>query len=94
MAMSWELDPDWYTVGADEEIVIDDYRWPWLENKADILSGEAGCWPILVAHLCTLFGTNGRKRLVMMVMNWSLTVISSSDGCSIYQMIQLLNWHQ
>ena len=39
---TWELDPDWYTVGADEEIVIDDYRWPWLENKADILSGEAG----------------------------------------------------
>jgi hypothetical protein len=37
----WELDPDWYTE-VDGEIIIDDYRWPWLENKADILSGEAG----------------------------------------------------
>ncbi len=35
----WELDPDWY----DEETgVIEDYRWPWVENKAEILSGEAG----------------------------------------------------
>ncbi|PKO16378.1 MAG: hypothetical protein CVU39_08415 [Chloroflexi bacterium HGW-Chloroflexi-10] len=34
----WELDPDWY----DEETgVIEDYRWPWVENKAEILSGEA-----------------------------------------------------
>jgi len=35
----WELDPDWY----DEETgLIEDYRWPWAENKAEILSGEAG----------------------------------------------------
>lgn len=34
----WELDPDWYDPDTGE---IEDYRWPWLENKADILSGEA-----------------------------------------------------
>jgi hypothetical protein len=35
----WELDPDWYDPETGE---IEDYRWPWVENKADILSGEAG----------------------------------------------------
>ena len=35
----WELDPDWYDEETGE---IEDYRWPWLENKADDLSGEAG----------------------------------------------------
>jgi hypothetical protein len=34
----WELDPDWYDPETGE---IEDYRWPWAENKADILSGEA-----------------------------------------------------
>jgi hypothetical protein len=38
----WELDPDWYTIAEDGTITIEDYRWPWLENKADELSGEAG----------------------------------------------------
>jgi hypothetical protein len=38
----WELDPDWTTYDEDGNITeIEDYRWPWLENKADILSGEA-----------------------------------------------------
>lgn len=35
----WELDPDWYD---PETGIIEDYRWPWVENKKDILSGEAG----------------------------------------------------
>jgi hypothetical protein len=35
----WELDPNWYDEETGE---IEDYRWPWLENKADDLSGEAG----------------------------------------------------
>ncbi|MDX9833408.1 MAG: choice-of-anchor O protein [Anaerolineae bacterium] len=35
----WELDPDWYDEETGE---IEDYRWPWAENKAEILSGEAG----------------------------------------------------
>ncbi|MFU8771390.1 MAG: choice-of-anchor O protein [Anaerolineales bacterium] len=34
----WELDPDWYDEDTGE---ILDYRWPWLENKKDDLSGEA-----------------------------------------------------
>lgn len=34
----WELDPDWYDPVTG---VIEDYRWPWVENKIDILSGEA-----------------------------------------------------
>lgn len=34
----WELDPDWYDPVTGE---IEDYRWPWVENKIDILSGEA-----------------------------------------------------
>jgi hypothetical protein len=34
----WELDPDWYDPDTGE---IEDYRWPWVENKSDILSGEA-----------------------------------------------------
>jgi hypothetical protein len=35
----WEIDPDYY----DEEIdTITEWRWPWVENKQDILSGEAG----------------------------------------------------
>jgi hypothetical protein len=34
----WELDPDWYDPETGE---IEDYRWPWAENKAEILSGEA-----------------------------------------------------
>lgn len=34
----WELDPDWY----DEETgLIEDYRWPWVENDKEDLSGEA-----------------------------------------------------
>jgi hypothetical protein len=33
----YELDPAW----IDEDDNIVDYRWPWVENKADILSGEA-----------------------------------------------------
>jgi hypothetical protein len=37
----WELDPDWYEVDPDGNITIVDYRWPWVENKSDILSGEA-----------------------------------------------------
>jgi hypothetical protein len=37
----WELDPNWYTVDQDGAIVVEDYRWPWLENKKDDLSGEA-----------------------------------------------------
>jgi hypothetical protein len=35
----WELDPDWYDPETGEII---DYRWNWLENKKDDLSGEAG----------------------------------------------------
>jgi hypothetical protein len=34
----WELDPNWYDEETGE---ILDYRWPWLENKKEILSGEA-----------------------------------------------------
>jgi hypothetical protein len=34
----WELDPDWYD---EENDTILDYRWPWAENKKEILSGEA-----------------------------------------------------
>jgi hypothetical protein len=34
----WELDPNWYDEVSGE---IEDYRWPWVENKAEILSGEA-----------------------------------------------------
>jgi hypothetical protein len=34
----WELDPDWYDEETGE---IVDYRWPWAENKKEILSGEA-----------------------------------------------------
>jgi hypothetical protein len=34
----WELDPDWYDADTGE---IEDYRWNWVENKAEILSGEA-----------------------------------------------------
>jgi hypothetical protein len=34
----WELDPDWYDEDTGE---ILDYRWNWLENKKDDLSGEA-----------------------------------------------------
>jgi hypothetical protein len=34
----WELDPAWYDEETGE---IEDYRWPWVENKAEILSGEA-----------------------------------------------------
>jgi hypothetical protein len=34
----WELDPDWYDETTGE---ILDYRWPWAENKKEILSGEA-----------------------------------------------------
>jgi hypothetical protein len=34
----WELDPNWYDEETGE---IEDYRWPWLENKKEILSGEA-----------------------------------------------------
>ncbi len=38
----WELDPDWVEVDEDGNIIsIEDYRWPWVENKADVLSGEA-----------------------------------------------------
>lgn len=34
----WELDPAWYDPMTG---VIEDYRWPWVENKKEILSGEA-----------------------------------------------------
>jgi hypothetical protein len=34
----WELDPLWYDEETGE---IEDYRWPWLENKLELLSGEA-----------------------------------------------------
>ena len=37
----WEMDPNWYTVDENGDITIEDYRWPWVENKTDILSGEA-----------------------------------------------------
>ena len=35
----WELDPAYYDEVNDE---ILEWRWPWVENKKDILSGEAG----------------------------------------------------
>jgi hypothetical protein len=35
---AWELDPEWYDPESGE---IEDYRWNWLENKKDDLSGEA-----------------------------------------------------
>ncbi len=38
----WELDPEWYTVGEDGTVTIEDYRWPWVEKDHDLLSGEAG----------------------------------------------------
>jgi hypothetical protein len=38
----WELDPDWVEVDSEGNLTIVDYRWPWAENKAEILSGEAG----------------------------------------------------
>ncbi len=34
----WELDPDWYDEETGE---ILDYRWPWVENDKEDLSGEA-----------------------------------------------------
>jgi hypothetical protein len=34
----WELDPDWYDEETGE---IEDYRWNWVENDHEILSGEA-----------------------------------------------------
>jgi len=72
----WELDPDWYDEVTGE---IEDYRWNWAENKAEILSGEAAMlanpggtfmysvwnqWQEEITHTIDVYGIEHEEELI------------------------------